>query len=1288
MPEGRRGPTSAFKRLLPLALLLLSAPLFAHAAEFDPTTRAFRAGDKVVSAGGHVTIKTAGAERLSGAWMVSTPVRKWMKPKYFLSGKTETDAAGGTLRYRARIPLTKEGKTAGFSQTTRLTEDGLIHVRTELTFDEAGDRSLAGDGGFYQFTVNASKMAGETFQAGDEVKTFAEWYTPESNAVARLFDRRDTWLTFFPDDPARSFGVKSVVGRAQLIDYRLATRNAYVELRIVPQDGVTEFLVRLPESESPGEPIGKEHAGINFFKRDRIHVPDYSLCRNLVQNPSFEAGFRYWGPVQCYPGTACGFDDFAAIDDTVAYRGRRSLRHTVRAGEAPPLTAHFAVPVVPGKAYTFSFYAKADRPKVKTSVLAITDSWGNFPISKRMELTTDWQRYTFPVTAPKRVLHIGLGERWWDNRENSGQLDGARIWFDCVQLEAGELTDYAEKPIIAELVTGQYGHTFDAREPREMDVVVRNLTAAPREVAVTLTVKDFFDRKRHREQFSVAVPAGGSAARRLALTQVLGTGAYVLAAELSDGAFAETDYFRVSVIRSLSNTHRNKDLCGIHFRNPYRLEKRAEFLMRTGIGSGIGGGGAYFGTFPSEAHYGILAKYRIKPLSSIFEKHVTAGNLRLTKPEAYTLEGHARIEQACYERAKSMPYLAYWKLINEPEATGFPDRLDGVSMEDLVQALKAAYRGIKRGNPRALVISPDPCNMYERGRRWLERYIRAGGLEACDVVAIHIYRPCPEDPDMDADAKRLFDLLDGLGYKGPVWWTEGIYYAPYNIPEIGLDPYQTITDHYRCGAFGYDSGRSEKIAASRNARSYLVGFKYHARIGMNVDWGTRYHQIDFDETPNATLFAQNALGNMLGNAVYRQDVDLGAGVRTYVFENERREPVAVMWNFHPKVERFEKPAPNAAFAFAPGAVRAVDFMMNEIPATGPTLELPVTPYPLFLVGAPGALPEFVHTLEKTAIKGADQKPFSVATRVKGAEAQITFTSLLSRGVKGAYAARIGAATVSSGALEIQGKGESRVAVQLADYMRPGALNDVPLSVRFTDTAGKQTEIDGSFRLGVCPRRRGPIAIDGALADWAGIPAVPLGKDHLKLFGKGKNGDVWRGDADLSASLRTAWDDTGLYLAVEVADDVLDLKPRREKDKDAWFMRDSLQVYFDTWADARFREDRGYDNNDYAYQFALTDAGPAALRDTVPEWQIAFLKVGKPDTVQTAVKRNGTRTVYEVFFPKREIVPIDMEPGTSFGFAILVNDKDNDDRKQGLTLTPAGTEPYMNPHLWPVWVLQK
>ena len=35
--------------------------------------------------------------------------------------------------------------------------------------------------------------------------------------------------------------------------------------------------------------------GIDFWANDRLHLPDYGASTNLILNPSFEAGFRYWG---------------------------------------------------------------------------------------------------------------------------------------------------------------------------------------------------------------------------------------------------------------------------------------------------------------------------------------------------------------------------------------------------------------------------------------------------------------------------------------------------------------------------------------------------------------------------------------------------------------------------------------------------------------------------------------------------------------------------------------------------------------------------------------------------------------------------------------------------------------------------------------------------------------------------------------------------------------------------------------------------------------------------------
>jgi hypothetical protein len=633
---------------------------------------------------------------------------------------------------------------------------------------------------------------------------------------------------------------------------------------------------------------------------------------------------------------------------------------------------------------------------------------------------------------------------------------------------------------------------------------------------------------------------------------------------------------------------------------------------------------------------------------------------------------------------KAYPWETYWKLRNEPDA--LPGEWEGVTWEEMATGFAAAYRGIKRANPRAQVISPDPCNMYARARNWMDRYLRAGGLKTFDILAVHTYRGTPEDPDMDTDARRFLELVDAHGFKGPVWWTEGIYYAPYTISELGLTTYKGCSsDFYRGGPLSYDLGRSERITAAWSARSFLVGLKYHRRVDMNVDWsGGKYYFMDMHMTMRPVMFAVNTLGNILGNAVYRQDVDLGEGIRTYVFEDEHRRPVAAIWNHDIKVNKFEKQPASGVFPFNTGEVSVRDFMMEKrVLPDGASFELAIGPYPAFLIGKPGSLASFAKRLEKTVIKGTELVPFNVATRMNGSRAAITFQSLLSRGVRGTCEVLLGGKPAGRADIAIKGKKEQRLAVDLARWLRSDQVTAVPLSVQFTGERGGQQNIDASFRAATCPKRRRPIRINADLADWSGVPPIKLGQAHLKRWARRRAPKDWAGPNDLSADLRTAWDETGFYLAVDVLDDTLDLQHR----KGGLWARDSVQVYFDTWADARFRKGRGFDNNDYAYLFALTGDGPTALRDTVPEWQIAFLKTGTPENVRTAVTRTGNHTVYEVFMPKSELVPIEFTAGTSFGFALLVNDKDNDYRKQGLTLTPAGTEPHMNPHLWPVWVLE-
>ena len=255
------------------------------------------------------------------------------------------------------------------------------------------------------------------------------------------------------------------------------------------------------------------------------------------------------------------------------------------------------------------------------------------------------------------------------------------------------------------------------------------------------------------------------------------------------------------------------------------------------------------------------------------------------------------------------------------------------------------------------------------------------------------------------------------------------------------------------------------------------------------------------------------------------------------------------------------------------------------------------------------------------------------------------------------------------------------------------LDRVALRVAFLPDGRTRPQVyEESFVVLFSKRRTGNIRIDGDLADWEPGHRVSLPdvfKDFpvpSKLAAKFPEPVPWKGRDDLSATLYTCWDDETFYLAVEVRDDAL----RRPPASKGAYLYDSVQVYFDTLGDARDRlaaHGVGYDDDDYNYDLCPLADGLDVTRAQAPDWQVAFLRVGPAPEVRRALQRIDGRTVYEIALPGKQVHPIVLKPGSSFGFAVLINDNDNDYRKRGLTLTPAGTEPYMSPHLYPVLLLE-
>jgi len=88
------------------------------------------------------------------------------------------------------------------------------------------------------------------------------------------------------------------------------------------------------------------------------------------------------------------------------------------------------------------------------------------------------------------------------------------------------------------------------------------------------------------------------------------------------------------------------------------------------------------------------------------------------------------------------------------------------------------------------------------------------------------------------------------------------------------------------------------------------------------------------------------------------------------------------------------------------------------------------------------------------------------------------------------------------------------------------------------------------------RATAPVSVDGDLAEWDGVQALPVGSDLVT------EGQVEGGAADLSASAQLQWDAKALYLAVKVTDGVLTWRDTAKADAEllTWWERDSVEFW--------------------------------------------------------------------------------------------------------------------------------
>ncbi len=1199
----------------------------------------------------------------------------------------------------------KDKKDGVFTEKIDILKDGLVNF--DYSFELPSGTGRIDKGLFLTFrpfqNVAGMKMLidGKPYRISDNKAPYGR---------RNVFKGKMHKIVFNPDKPASSFTLMFSDGNYLYIEERKNEADKgnqwkyCVVMRITPaKDGHISFKLDMRNTSGESLKNTNTYNGINFWKNDRINIPDFASSRNLLPNPSFESGLRYYNNFSTW-GKWPGRDySIYNIDKDNVRSGKRSLRISVwKAYPDPNFINTFTIPTKPGSKYTFSFYAKSEAPGQILEFNCVTAQWGKFPKHQSFKLTGDWKRYSVTFTAPNSAATVMFKVKNYSNKE---KVDS---FIDDLQLEENEhASEFANRPFGSELTTSDPDNFLDPKQ--KVNAKLRIYGPPDLTGTVDYKVKDFYYRELAGGKAQFKTDASGEALITLPLDGKLGTGVFVVTAEynFADGK-KYSDYYRLTIMKLIDKDFKHRELfaCGSDVRNC-----RGEASVRRLRGLGFGSNNYQTTKLQND----LFAKYGIRntgsgvlgcgPKGKDSVLQLQNALRKRLKVEPYSEALKDEIEKLSYQLAKANPWVNEWFIHGECNSgAGKFKVLTDRDNKSFAKFILACYDGVKKADPaKKFALTGGPANMLKNGGirdidNWLGcvRELRPG--IKFDAIAIHPYRRVPESPDLDADTVTLLKVLHKYGYdEVPIYWNEGIYHRAWQVKEWGLDPHKGCsTDHWRCGTPTYDMGWGERIAAAYYARSWLVGLKYADHIKSYNGWGGTNMSIDTEMTPLALQKIPNTLAHILGNATYKADIRFAPNLRAYVFEDEKQRPVAALWSYVPMVDRGFEPSPEAEIKFSGLNPEFIDLMGNKVLASidkNGCAVIPVGPFPLFIRTEAGSLNTLCSVLKNARLKNSNEFPLNVSLQLKNqTQAEIIFNNRISRDFTGTVEITSESKPVRE-KLAIREMTSKSVTITLPQKISASQINKISIPVKVTEDKGGSVSKDLALWAQAALYRNKPIKIDGNGDDWKDIPSIKLSNMQIfKTSGGTRSLPVkhsYGGKADFSAEYKLAWDRDFLYLYVGVTDDKAWF-PAMKNDSSDW-TKDSLQVYIDTLGDnGRRISKETFDFNDYNYDISMTSAKGKVnvYRRAAPEQQIAGgLDAPKPNMVEpgvkAAVKLTSTGYVYEVAFPRRLIAPLNLKENTFFRLGLMINDNDGKGPKGGLSNIPGkNTSPYKNPEQWP------
>ena len=1057
-------------------------------------------------------------------------------------------------------------------------------------------------------------------------------------------------------------------------------------------------------------------AGVDFKSIENLELP-WRGKRNLLANSGFEQGFHSWKSHSGYWGAywegKWNFVPFEISNDAyhgsnaLLMRGRDIKLHDFRNLRGGINLTGGAMFLTPGK-YTVSFYAKTVKGKAKLSAWihnfhSLSYATHYLPPhesgSMTVEPTNQWKRYSKTIIIEKAMptaLSINVA-------------GDSLVLVDAVQFEKGTAaTAYEFPPAAGTLLTSEADNFISAG--KKVNARVKIFTKPSTNGKVSVRVKNFFGEIVKTSKHNFKSDAKGHAVVALPFEN-LGKGIFMVRFDyqLADGT-KSFDHCRFTVADFLNNTHRLKNMFSDDYgaiENHYNFIKILERWRKTGIGAKthvvsrapmFSNKYREYGVEPTNASIATMlwAPNTTRVTGFGIAPHIPEG-LKYTTSPGFLIKDHnvsnngevddayfKKVEEASAQVAAANKHIKCWTMYAEIRAK-FPndwwskEGTDEKATDIHIRYLKAVVDGVRRGNPEAKIFQDAPCNMRPDGGIAETAKLLANcnkyGIKF-DIIAIHPYRFSPESPDLDSDAQTFFKAIKKCGYGDDVkvMWPELMHWGPLNIPQWGTvaSTWGRVPATWPGWTVSYDIAETEKRTAAWRARTWLVALKYSDRI-ITATSGSNLNNFSFDEnmTPYASQMVSNTLGNILGDSHFKKDIRFAPLVRAYVFEDAEKRPVAAVWCHMENVDNGYTDAPVAEADFGSSLESVIDLMNNKRAFTKGKFRFPVTSYPLFLRGKKGTLNEMVKALEKAVIiSGEGISPVEAsAVPVDNKNVQVKLKNFLTTDFKGVYNGKN---------ISIPGSGELLIKSALPSKILRSKVTKEQVAATLKSSKGQTYNYDLAFEAFAA----GKVADDVTFKniDWNKLPAVKFTRNCKKR--------------ETSGNYRVAWNKFGLFIQVEVKDGKF-IHNEYKNTASRW-SNDCLQIYIDTMANARTRQFKGYDEDDYDYAVFPNSKGDSSIvwRNRSVEQQLGLATAAPSDmTVAHDIPSsfsnvNGVLT-YRVFFPAKYLLPAKMQSGWAIGLGLYAANSDVPNKvSSALTNATDGGECYNRPHAYPVLLLEK